>query len=118
MRQVLTGISSLPSKLALLEGVIRWLWTSGIIGVIPSAFAVLSRWLGGARFGDELSQCILGGRAMATNWKPGLLYSLLTAILWGALPISLKVVLGDMDSTTANWYQFSISDHLCRSSAR
>jgi drug/metabolite transporter (DMT)-like permease len=46
---------------------------------------------------------------MATSWRRGLLFSLLTAILWGGLPISLKVVLGDMDSITVTWYRFSVS---------
>ena len=48
-------------------------------------------------------------RAIATNWRLGLLFSLLTAILWGGLPISLKVVLGDMDTITVTWYRFSVS---------
>ena len=46
---------------------------------------------------------------MSTNWKLGLSFSLVTAIMWGGLPIALKVVLGDMDSITVTWYRFSVS---------
>ena len=44
---------------------------------------------------------------MPTNWKLGLGFSLVTAIMWGGLPIALKVVLGEMDSITVTWYRFS-----------
>jgi drug/metabolite transporter (DMT)-like permease len=44
---------------------------------------------------------------MSTNWKVGLSFSLVTAIMWGGLPIALKVVLGEMDSITVTWYRFS-----------
>jgi drug/metabolite transporter (DMT)-like permease len=44
---------------------------------------------------------------MSTNWKLGLSFSLVTAIMWGGLPIALKVVLGEMDSITVTWYRFS-----------
>lgn len=46
---------------------------------------------------------------MATNWKLGLSFSLITAIMWGGLPIALKVVLGEMDTLTVTWYRFSLS---------
>ena len=46
---------------------------------------------------------------MSTNWKLGLSFSLVTAIMWGGLPIALKVILGDMDSITVTWYRFSVS---------
>jgi len=46
---------------------------------------------------------------MPTDWRLGLGFSLVTAVLWGGLPIALKVVLGDMDSITVTWYRFSIS---------
>ena len=46
---------------------------------------------------------------MATDWRLGLGYSLVTAIMWGGLPISLKVVLGEMDNITVTWYRFSLS---------
>ena len=44
-----------------------------------------------------------------TNWRLGLGFSLITALMWGGLPISLKAVLGDMDSMTVTWYRFSLS---------
>ena len=46
---------------------------------------------------------------MPTNWKVGLSFSLVTAIMWGGLPIALKVILGEMDSITVTWYRFSVS---------
>ena len=46
---------------------------------------------------------------MSTNWRLGLGFSLVTAIMWGGLPIALKVVLGEMDSITVTWYRFSVS---------
>ncbi len=46
---------------------------------------------------------------MSTNWKLGFAFSLVTAVMWGGLPIALKVILGDMDSITVTWYRFSIS---------
>jgi drug/metabolite transporter (DMT)-like permease len=46
---------------------------------------------------------------MPASWRLGLGFSLITAIMWGGLPIALKVVLGDMDSITVTWYRFSIS---------
>ncbi|MEH6567489.1 MAG: DMT family transporter [Halioglobus sp.] len=46
---------------------------------------------------------------MVTNWRLGLGFSLVTAIMWGGLPIALKVVLGEMDSITVTWYRFSLS---------
>jgi len=46
---------------------------------------------------------------MQSNWKLGLGFSLVTAVMWGALPISLKVVLVELDSTTLTWYRFSVS---------
>lgn len=46
---------------------------------------------------------------MSSNWKLGLGFSLVTAVMWGGLPISLKVVLGEMDSITVTWFRFSLS---------
>ncbi len=46
---------------------------------------------------------------MTTNWRVGLGFSLATALMWGGLPIALKVVLGEMDSITVTWYRFSLS---------
>jgi drug/metabolite transporter (DMT)-like permease len=46
---------------------------------------------------------------MTTNWRVGLGFSLLTAVMWGALPIALKIVLGEMDTITVTWYRFAVS---------
>ena len=46
---------------------------------------------------------------MPTNWRLGLGFSLVTALMWGGLPISLKAITGDMDSATITWYRFSLS---------
>ena len=46
---------------------------------------------------------------MSTDWRLGLGFSLVTAIMWGGLPVALKFVLGDMDSITVTWYRFSLS---------
>ena len=46
---------------------------------------------------------------MSTNWRLGFGFSLLTAVMWGGLPIALKVVLGEMGSITITWYRFSVS---------
>lgn len=47
--------------------------------------------------------------AMTSNWKLGLGFSLVTAIMWGLLPLALKVVLEVMDPITISWYRFSVS---------
>jgi drug/metabolite transporter (DMT)-like permease len=41
------------------------------------------------------------------HWKLGLLMALTTALLWGLLPIALKIVLAGMDAVTITWYRFS-----------
>jgi drug/metabolite transporter (DMT)-like permease len=46
---------------------------------------------------------------VTNNWKLGLGFSLLTVLMWGGLPLSLKVILGEMDSITVTWYRFSAS---------
>jgi len=46
---------------------------------------------------------------LTTNWKLGLGFSLLTVLMWGLLPVALKVVLEVMDPLTISWYRFSIS---------
>ena len=46
---------------------------------------------------------------MANDWRLGLGFSLVTVLMWGGLPIALKVVLGDLDTMTVTWYRFSIS---------
>lgn len=39
------------------------------------------------------------------RWQLGLGLSLLTAVLWGALPVAIKGVLGGMDTNTLIWYR-------------
>lgn len=46
---------------------------------------------------------------MATNWKLGLGFTLVTVFMWGLLPIALKLVLAVMDPVTISWYRFSLS---------
>lgn len=49
------------------------------------------------------------GRAMhqtTGNWKLGFLLALSTAMLWGVLPIALKLLLDAMDAYTITWYRF------------
>jgi drug/metabolite transporter (DMT)-like permease len=46
---------------------------------------------------------------MTSNWKLGLGFSLVTAIMWGLLPLALKMVLEAMDPITISWYRFSVS---------
>ena len=40
------------------------------------------------------------------NWRLGLGLSLITAVLWGMLPIALKLLLPTMDAVTITWYRF------------
>jgi drug/metabolite transporter (DMT)-like permease len=42
-----------------------------------------------------------------SNWRLGLGLSLMTAILWGLVPISLAVVLKKIDPYTINWFRFT-----------
>ncbi|MGY3016329.1 drug/metabolite transporter (DMT)-like permease [Pseudomonas sp. TE6283] len=46
------------------------------------------------------------------RWVQGLLLALLTALLWGILPIKLKQVLQVMDPVTVTWYRLSVSGGL------
>lgn len=41
-----------------------------------------------------------------SNWKVGLPLALTTAFLWALLPIAMKGLITDMDSTTVTWYRF------------
>lgn len=43
------------------------------------------------------------------RWLYGLLLSLLTALLWGILPIKLKTVLQVMDPVTVTWYRLLVA---------
>lgn len=40
------------------------------------------------------------------RWKLGLALSLTTALMWGVLPIALKLTLEQMDAVTVTWYRF------------
>jgi drug/metabolite transporter (DMT)-like permease len=40
------------------------------------------------------------------NWKLGLGLSLITAILWGLVPIALAIILPKLDIYTINWFRF------------
>lgn len=46
------------------------------------------------------------------RWVYGLLLALLTALLWGILPIKLKQVLQVMDPVTVTWYRFFVAGSL------
>jgi len=43
------------------------------------------------------------------NWRLGFTLSLFTAVLWGLLPIALKIVLEGMDPYTITWWRFAVS---------
>ncbi len=42
-----------------------------------------------------------------SNWRLGLGLSLITAMLWGLVPISLAIVLKKIDPYTINWFRFT-----------
>ena len=46
---------------------------------------------------------------MQNNWRLGLGFSLVTALMWGLLPLALKGILDHMDPVTITWYRFSVS---------
>ena len=46
------------------------------------------------------------------RWVHGLLLALLTALLWGILPVKLKQVLQVMDPVTVTWYRLAVSGGL------
>ncbi|WP_043318758.1 DMT family transporter [Microbulbifer sp. HZ11] len=41
-----------------------------------------------------------------SNWRVGLPLALTTAFLWALLPIAMKGLIEDMDSTTVTWFRF------------
>ena len=43
------------------------------------------------------------------RWVYGLFLALLTALLWGILPIKLKQVLQVMDPVTVTWFRLTVS---------
>lgn len=46
------------------------------------------------------------------RWSYGLFLALLTALLWGILPIKLKQVLQVVDPITVTWYRLLVSGGL------
>lgn len=43
------------------------------------------------------------------RWQLGLALALITAFMWGLLPVALKGVLGQMDAVTITWFRFFLS---------
>lgn len=43
------------------------------------------------------------------RWRLGLTLSLLTAFLWGVLPVALKMTLQVLDIYTIVWFRFSLA---------
>ena len=43
------------------------------------------------------------------RWKLGFTLALSTAVLWGVLPIALKIALKSVDPYTVTWYRFAVS---------
>jgi drug/metabolite transporter (DMT)-like permease len=52
------------------------------------------------------------------RWVYGLFLALLTAFLWGILPIKLKQVLLVMDPITVTWFRLMVSGGCCSSTWR
>ncbi len=48
-------------------------------------------------------------QGVSANWRLGFTLSLVTAVLWGLLPIALKIVLEGMDAYTITWWRFAVS---------
>ena len=46
------------------------------------------------------------------NWKLGLTLALVASLMWGVLPIALKILLGEMDAYTLTWFRFGTSSLL------
>ncbi len=53
-----------------------------------------------------------GKHTTSGRWKLGFALSLLTALLWGLLPIALKGLLDQMDPVTITWYRFLLAAFL------
>lgn len=47
--------------------------------------------------------------AGAGQWRIGLTMALTTSVLWGFLPIALKIVLAGMDAWTITWWRFAVA---------
>ncbi len=50
--------------------------------------------------------------AATGRWKLGLALSLTTALMWGVLPVALKLTLEQMDAVTVTWYRFLVAGAL------
>lgn len=48
-------------------------------------------------------------QSSSANWRLGFTMALTTAVLWGMLPIALKVVLTGMDAWTISWWRLAAS---------
>jgi drug/metabolite transporter (DMT)-like permease len=48
-------------------------------------------------------------QAATANWRLGFALALATALLWGLLPVALKVALTGMDAVTITWWRFAFS---------
>jgi drug/metabolite transporter (DMT)-like permease len=48
-------------------------------------------------------------RSASGNWRIGFPMALTTAVLWGMLPIALKVALTGLDAWTISWWRFAVS---------
>ena len=46
------------------------------------------------------------------RWQYGFFLALTTALMWGILPIFLKILLGRMDAFTITWYRFFVASFL------
>lgn len=46
---------------------------------------------------------------MTGRWRLGLALALTTAVLWGLMPVALKITLRGMDGYTITWYRFAAS---------
>jgi drug/metabolite transporter (DMT)-like permease len=46
-------------------------------------------------------------KCVSRNWKLGFGLALTAAVLWGILPIALKVALTELDAWTLTWYRFA-----------
>lgn len=46
---------------------------------------------------------------MTGRWRVGLVLALTTAVLWGLMPVALKITLQGMDGYTISWYRFAAS---------
>jgi len=43
------------------------------------------------------------------KWQIGLGLTLITCLMWGVLPIALKIMLQHMDAVTITWFRLSIA---------